>query len=90
MTVSHPSRLHCREVVEHIGDLIDGELAGDDVIRIEQHLLVCPPCTLYVRQLRDTIAIARETRTPRDEAPMASPAATAIDVFRRWKAKGTP
>lgn len=85
MSVTHPIRLHCKEVVENIGDLLDGELSGDDVIRIEQHLLVCPPCTLYVRQMRDTIAITAEAH-----AAEPAPLAAAVDAFRRWKAKVTP
>jgi len=54
---------------------------GCDRDGVEQHLLVCPPCTLHVRQVRDTIAIARETR-PTTAAPAA-----ALDILRRWKAE---
>jgi anti-sigma factor RsiW len=81
MTVRHPIHLQCREVVELVTDLLDGHLDADDVVRVEQHLLVCPPCTLHVRQVRDTIAIARETR-PTTAAPAA-----ALDILRRWKAE---
>ena len=80
MSVTHPIRLQCKEVVEHVTDLLGGELPAEDLVRLEQHLLVCPPCTLHVQQVRDTIALARETRV--ETAPV-----TALEAFRRWKAK---
>lgn len=82
MTIDHVIRLRCRDVVEHITDLLAGALSADDAIRLEQHLLVCPPCTLHVAQVRDTIALAAETRAPAAPAP-----ADALAVFRRWKAR---
>jgi anti-sigma factor RsiW len=81
MSVTHPIRLQCREVVEHISDLLGGDLPAEDLVRLEQHLLVCPPCTLHVQQVRDTIALVAETRGP--EASVAPEAALAM--FRRWK-----
>lgn len=80
MSVTHPIRLQCRELVEQVTHLLDGELPAEDVVRLEQHLLVCPPCTLHVQQVRDTCALARETR--REVAPAAP-----LDLFRRWKAR---
>ena len=59
MSVTHPIRLQCKEVVEHVTDLLGGELPAEDLVRLEQHLLVCPPCTLHVQQVRDTVALAR-------------------------------
>ena len=63
MSVSHPIRLQCREVVEHVTDLLGGDLPADDLVRLEQHLLVCPPCTMHVQQVRDTIELARQPAT---------------------------
>lgn len=80
MSVTHPIRLQCKEVVEHVTDLLGGELPAEDLVRLEQHLLVCPPCTLHVQQVRDTIALARETR-------VAAAPTDALAAFRRWKAK---
>jgi len=80
MSVTHPVRLQCKEVVEQVTNLLGGELPPEDLVRLEQHLLVCPPCTLHVQQVRDTIALVRETRT--EAAPPG-----ALDVFRRWKAR---
>ena len=80
MTVSHPIWLHCREVVERVSDLLGDELAADDVIRLEQHLLVCPPCSTHLQQVRSTIALAAETNPAAAVDPVA-----ALDAFRRWK-----
>ena len=80
MSVTHPIRLACQELVEQVTNLLDGELPAEDLVRLEQHLLVCPPCTLHVQQVRDTRALARETR--REVEPAA-----ARDVFRRWKGR---
>ena len=81
MTVTHPIRLHCREVVERVTNLLDGALDAADLVRLEQHLLVCPPCTLHVAHVRDAIRLTAETRAS------APPPADAIDAFRRWKAR---
>ena len=82
MSVTHPVRLQCKEVVEQVTNLLGGELPPEDLVRLEQHLLVCPPCTLHVQQVRDTIAIARETRA---EAAAVPPAV--LDAFQRWRAR---
>ena len=81
MKVTHPIRLQCREVVEHVSDLLGGDLEPEDLVRLEQHLLVCPPCTIHVERMRETIALTAETRTA------APPPASAIAAFRRWQAK---
>ncbi|MEO8554539.1 MAG: zf-HC2 domain-containing protein [Kofleriaceae bacterium] len=78
MSVAHPIRLQCKQVVEHVTELLGGDLPAEDLIRLEQHLLVCPPCTLHVQQVRDTIALARETRVT--TAP-----ADALAAFRQWR-----
>lgn len=58
--ISHPIRLHCREVVAHLDEL--ESLPEVDRVRLEQHLLVCPPCTMYLAQLREMLALAAELR----------------------------
>ena len=71
----------CREVVELVTEYLDleSDLTPERRVTIEQHLLVCPPCTTHVDQMRTTIALTKTLRTPADPAgPMA--------VFRKWKA----
>ncbi|HEY4177113.1 MAG TPA: zf-HC2 domain-containing protein [Kofleriaceae bacterium] len=81
--IRHIALLTCVEVVEHVSDLLGGDIPAQDRVRLEQHLLVCPPCTTHVQQMRDTIVLARETH----RAPVAAPAA-ALEMFAKWKAAG--
>lgn len=47
--------LTCREVIGAVGDYLDAELAPDERARLEQHLFICPPCTTYLDQYRETV-----------------------------------
>ncbi|MFT3697809.1 MAG: zf-HC2 domain-containing protein [Kofleriaceae bacterium] len=76
--IAHPLHLQCKDVVEHVTDLLGDALSSEDVVRLEQHLLVCPPCTSYVAQVRETIALAGEIKT---SEPLPNIAA----LFRRPK-----
>jgi hypothetical protein len=78
MTVRHPITLTCREVVELVTELFEDAMSAEDRARIEQHLLVCPPCTLHVRQVEDMRKLARELPSTVAPPPI-------LDVFRRWR-----
>ena len=62
MNARHPTRLVCKDVVELFTELLDHALDPESRVRIEQHLLVCPPCTVHLGQVRATIALAGELR----------------------------
>lgn len=84
MTVRDPAVLECREVVELVTEFLGGTMAPLDRARLEQHLLVCPPCTRHIAQVRATIAHIANLRA--SDAPVeVSPAV--VDLFRRWKKK---
>ena len=86
MTVRDPAVLECKEVVELVTEFLGSALAPVDRARLEQHLLVCPPCTLHVAQVRATIAHIATLRA--SDAPVdVSPAV--VDLFRQWKKKRT-
>jgi len=85
-TVRDPALLECREVVEVVSDFLDDALAAADRARIEQHLLVCPPCAGYVAQVKATIVHLAELAAA--DGPSA-PAPTLVEAFRQWKRKGT-
>ena len=53
--------LTCRELVERIGDHLEGSLPARERIRLEQHLVVCEGCAGYADQLRTTIQLVRTT-----------------------------
>jgi hypothetical protein len=73
------STLACQQVVELITELLGDSLAADDRVLLEQHLLVCPPCTAHLGQMRATIRLVGDLRA--DTA--AAPTAPLLDVFRR-------
>ncbi len=84
MTLRDPALLECREVVEVVSDFLSGAMTAEDRARLEQHLLVCPPCTLHVAQVRATIehiAALRAEQVPAEVGP------TLVNAFRQWAKK---
>jgi anti-sigma factor RsiW len=79
MMVRDVADLMCKEVVEHITDYLGDGMAPEDRVRLEQHLLICPPCTAYLAQVRATVALARGM----GEAP-AEAGPSLMALFRRW------
>lgn len=47
----------CRRVVEILTDYLEGALGVEDRVALEQHLLLCGPCAIYLEQLRSTIEL---------------------------------
>jgi hypothetical protein len=84
VTVRDPAILTCREVVELVTEFLSDGLSADDCVRIEQHLFVCPPCTLHVGQVKATIELTGELH--RGTAPVALDPALAR-LFRQWQQK---
>ena len=50
----------CREIVELVTDYLEGDLDVDTATALEAHLEVCPGCTRYVEQIRETITTLGE------------------------------
>jgi anti-sigma factor RsiW len=80
MKVRHPILLTCQEVVELVTELFEDALPAEDRARIEQHLLVCPPCTTHVHQVTETRDLARDL--PSSPAP-----ANVLEMFRARRPK---
>ena len=74
--------LTCREMVELVTEYIEGTMPQRLRAIFEAHLSVCPGCTAYLDQMRQTIhalgKLTEETIAPqaRDEL---------LQVFRNWK-----
>jgi anti-sigma factor RsiW len=77
--------MECRQVVEVVTAYLDGAMPAPDRRRLEAHLTACPHCTVYVEQIRSTIAltgaIAPESLSDEALADLAG-------VFRAWSAEG--
>jgi predicted anti-sigma-YlaC factor YlaD len=77
--------LTCREMVELVTQYLEGAMSPREMAIFEAHLSVCPGCTAYFEQMRQTIKLAgkltEESITPqaRDEL---------LRVFRNWKQVG--
>ncbi len=66
----------CRQVVELVTDYLEGALPGQLRDAVERHLRLCPPCVVYVEQMRTTTAALREVPVesidPRTRAELVS------------------
>lgn len=82
MTIPTLVELTCQELVELATEYLSHAMAEDDRARFEQHLLVCPPCTAYLAQLRATVDLAGGLREADLPAEMAQGLAA---LFERWK-----
>jgi anti-sigma factor RsiW len=77
---AHP--LVCREAVELMSDYIEGSLSRRNRKRLEKHLADCPHCTMYLDQMRATIAASGAVH-PDDLDPEALDDLT--ELFRQYR-----
>ncbi len=56
MTIETEAEMTCREFVELVTDLIEGQLAEAERVEAEIHLGKCDGCATYLAQIRMTIA----------------------------------
>ena len=56
MTTTGVDDLECREFVELVTEYLEGTMPAPERARIELHLAGCPFCTIYLEQMRQTIA----------------------------------
>lgn len=57
----------CRELIEFLGDYLDGQLPAQQRGAFESHLGECPHCANYLYSYRRTIALAGQAFA--DDAP---------------------
>lgn len=74
--------LTCQQLVELVTEYLEGALAPEERTRFDQHLHACEGCTLYVEQMRQTIALTGQL-TEQDVPPAAEE--TLLKIFRDWK-----
>jgi predicted anti-sigma-YlaC factor YlaD len=72
----------CKELVELVTDYLEGTLAEELRLRMEDHLSRCDGCTTYLEQMRQTIHLTGQLReeslTPQQHDDL-------LMVFRDWK-----
>ena len=72
----------CSEIVELVTEYLEGALAPEDAVLVEQHLNFCDGCVWYVDQMRTTIATVgriEETELSPDVRDRL------LTAFRDWK-----
>jgi anti-sigma factor RsiW len=83
--MSMSNDLTCQELVELVTEYVEGALPPGKRVRFEQHLAVCPGCTTYVEQMRQTI---RETGRLTEESLEPDTRDQLLELFRNWKRAG--
>jgi anti-sigma factor RsiW len=76
--------LNCQELVELVTDYLEGALSRRDRKRFDTHIAACPHCTLYLEQLRQTIAL---TGTLREEDVSPDARDALLVQFAQWKSE---
>ena len=76
--------LVCQQAVELMTDYLEGTLSRAARRRFEAHLAVCPHCTEYLAQLRETISLTGRL-TPEDLTPPMRD--EFVGLFRRWQSE---
>lgn len=74
--------LTCKELVELVTAYFEDALSADERLRFERHVSVCPGCSAYVEQMRQTITLVGELRE-QDVSPTAEQ--QLLQAFRGWK-----
>ncbi len=74
--------LTCKELVELVTDYLEGTLAEDLRLRMEDHLSQCDGCTNYLEQMRQTI---RLTERVREESLTSQQRDDLLRLFRDWQ-----
>jgi len=72
----------CKELVELVTDYLEGTLAEDLRLRMEDHLSQCDGCTNYLEQMRQTIRLTGQVR---EESLTPQQRDDLLRLFRDWK-----
>ncbi len=54
--------LRCRDMVELLGDYLDGELNPATAEALKAHLADCPECTAFLNTYRGTVRVTRQLK----------------------------
>jgi len=80
MSRALPADLDCIVAVEQVTDYLEGALSPDQRTGFEQHLVTCPGCLIYLRQVQAQIAAAKALAQP--APPRAEVAEKLLALFR--------
>lgn len=72
----------CSELVELVTEYLESVLPTPQLVRFEEHLADCPPCRLYLGQMRETIVM---TGRLTEESMQPEAREALLEAFRDWK-----
>ena len=72
----------CKELVELVTDYLEGTLAEDVRMQMEDHLSRCDGCTNYLAQMRQMIRLTGQIR---EESLTSQQHDDLLRLFRDWK-----
>jgi predicted anti-sigma-YlaC factor YlaD len=84
MTITYTGKEYfsCREMVELVTEYLEGAMPARERAIFEAHLAVCPGCTAYFEQMRQTIGALG--RLAEDDIPAATRDELLV-IFRRLR-----
>jgi anti-sigma factor RsiW len=74
--------LTCHELVELVTDYLEDALAPVERARVEAHFEVCPGCSEYLAQMRQTISVMGRLPADSLDPQMGE---RLLQVFRAWR-----
>jgi anti-sigma factor RsiW len=76
------NELSCQELVELVTEYLEGTLPAQERTRFDDHIAICPGCSNYLNQMRQTIQMvgALKEETIPDDAKEEL-----LQAFRAWK-----
>lgn len=77
-----PDFMSCSELVVLVTDYFESVLPTSELRRFEEHLAACPPCRVYLAQMRDTVSALGHLTEESIDAPARE---VLLDAFRDWK-----
>jgi hypothetical protein len=90
MSARHPV-LPCRTVVELVTEYLEHAMSIEDRNQLEQHLLICAPCAVFIEQHSSVARALATLASPPAEAHAPPEAqAKALAAFRQLRGKGRP
>ena len=72
----------CKELVELVTEYLEGTLAADLRLKMEDHLSRCDGCTNYLEQMRQTIRLTGQVR---EESLTSQQRDDLLRLFRDWQ-----
>jgi hypothetical protein len=73
----------CQELAEFVTEYLENALPPSHRANFDLHIAACPDCTLYIEQMRTTIAVTGRIRA--EDIP-ARARDELLAVFRTWAA----